>query len=185
MNFSHNKHIVDQKISCNKCHSNETKHGTLIVNKQGCNSCHHSQNKSNESCAKCHKIQETVYNGNWFGKNQPDFMKTGGAGCGDCHVNADKVVKPDKMICLKCHEAGYDDQMIEWKNDVKKVSGELNELIQKSKDMQLSNEDKAEVEDAKKLLNTLNSYQSLYIHNYDLITTVLGEKKKKLKNIVK
>ncbi len=185
MNFSHNKHIVEQKINCNKCHSNEKKHGTLIVNKESCNSCHHSQGKLNENCANCHKFQEQVYNGGFMGRNQPDFMKTGGAGCIDCHVQADKVIKPDKMICLKCHDAGYEDQMGEWKVDVKKISAELNELIQKVKGQSLSNEEQAEVEDARKLLNQLNSYPSIYVHNYDLISTVLNEKKKKIKNLIK
>ena len=61
----------------------------------------------------------------------------------------------------------------------------LEELIQKSKSMELSNEEKAEVEDARKILNQITSYPSIYVHNYDLITTVLNEKKKKLKNFVK
>ncbi|MEO8514963.1 MAG: NapC/NirT family cytochrome c [Ignavibacteria bacterium] len=185
MNFSHNKHIVEQKINCNKCHSNEQKHGALIVTKQSCNNCHHSENKSNDACANCHKFQETVYNGSYLGKNQPDYMKTGGAGCNDCHVAADKVIKPDKKICLKCHEAGYDDQMDEWKADVKKLSSELGELIQKTKGLDLSNEDKAEVDDARKVMNQINSYPSIYIHNYDLISTALNEKKKKIKNMIK
>ena len=185
MNFSHNKHIVEQKINCNKCHSNEKKHGTLIATKQTCNNCHHSEGKSNDNCANCHKFQETVYSGNWLGKNQPDYMKTGGAGCIDCHVNADKVVKPDKTVCLKCHDAGYDDQMIEWKDDVKKISGELGDLIQQTKGLDLSNEDKAVVDDARKILNQINSYPSIYIHNYDLISSVLNEKKKKIKNMIK
>lgn len=185
MNFSHNKHIVEQKINCNKCHSNEKKHGTLIVNKQSCNNCHHSQGKLNENCANCHKLQEQVYNGGYMGRNQPDFMKTAGAGCVDCHVQADKVVKPDKMICLKCHDAGYDDQMGEWKTDIKKLSGELSELIQKAKGQSLSNEEQAEVDDARKVMNQINSYPSIYVHNYDLVSTVLSEKKKKIKNIVK
>ncbi len=185
MNFSHNKHIIEQKISCNKCHSNEQKHGTLTVNKESCNSCHHSQGKLNENCVNCHKFQETVYNGSYLGKNQPDFMKAAGAGCTDCHVISDKVVKPDKMICLKCHEAGYENQMGEWKADVKKLSGELSELIQKTKGLELSNENKAEVEDARKILNQINSHQSIYVHNYDLISTVLSEKKKKIKNMIK
>lgn len=184
-NFSHNQHIANQKISCNKCHSNETKHGQLTVTKQSCNNCHHSQSKTNESCANCHKFQEQVYNGSYLNKNQPDFMKTGGAGCGDCHVSADKVVKPDKMICLKCHENGYDDMMGEWKNDVKKISGELGELIQQTKGLNLNNEEKAEVEEARKILNQLNSYPSIYVHNYDLVTTVLNERKKKIKNLIK
>jgi len=112
-------------------------------------------------------------------------MKTGGAGCGDCHLAADEVGKPDKMICLKCHEAGYDDQMHEWKADVKKISAELNELIQRANGLELNNDDKAELEDAKKVLNQIKSHPGIYAHNYDLISTVLNEKKKKLKNFVK
>ncbi len=182
MNFSHNKHIVDNKISCNKCHSNEKKHGELIVSKQSCNNCHHSQSKTNENCGKCHKFQETVYNGTTFGKNQPDFMKTGGAGCGDCHVTADKVVKPDKLICLKCHEDGYDDQMGEWKVDVKKLSSELSELLRQIKGKDMSNEEQDEIDESKKILSQINSNPSIYVHNYDLISSVLSEKIKKLRN---
>lgn len=185
MNFSHNQHIVNQKIVCSKCHSNEQKHGALIITKQNCNNCHHSQSKTNETCAKCHKFQDQVYNGNFQNKNQPDFMKTGGAGCGDCHVSGDKVVKPDKIICLKCHEAGYDDMMGEWKMDVKKLTSELSDLIQQTKDLQLNNEDKAEVDEAKKLLSQLNSYPSIYVHNYDLLSSTLSEKIKVLKKISK
>jgi nitrate/TMAO reductase-like tetraheme cytochrome c subunit len=185
MNFSHNQHIAKEKISCNKCHSNAQKHGELTVNKESCNNCHHSKSKVNESCVNCHKFQEEVYSGNYLGKNQPDFMKVGGAGCIDCHVVTDKIVKPDKKMCLKCHEAGYDDMMGEWKADVKKISAELNELIQKAKLQELSDEDKNELESARKILNQINSYPSIYVHNYDLITTVLNEKKKKIKNFIK
>lgn len=185
MNFSHNLHIVKEKIVCNKCHSNAQKHGELVVNKQSCNSCHHSQGKTNESCAKCHKFQEEVYSGNYLGRKQPDFMKTGGAGCIDCHMESDKLIKPDKKICLKCHEAGYDDQMTDWKNDFKKQSAELNELIQQTKNQNLTNDEQNEVNDAKKILTQLNSYPSIYIHNYDLLSTVISEKKKKLKSIIK
>jgi nitrate/TMAO reductase-like tetraheme cytochrome c subunit len=185
INFSHNKHIVENKISCNKCHSNEQKHGATIITKQGCNSCHHSQSKTNESCAKCHKFQEQVYSGSWLNRNHPDFMKAAGAGCGDCHLSADKIVKPDNKICLKCHDAGYDNQMTEWKDDVKKLISEVNDLISKSKNLELSSEDSAEIDDARKIINQLKSYPSIYVHNYDLITTVLMEKKKKIGKFVK
>jgi nitrate/TMAO reductase-like tetraheme cytochrome c subunit len=185
MNFSHNQHIANQKIACNKCHSNEQKHGQLTVTKQSCNSCHHSQSKTNESCASCHKFQEQVYNGSYLNRNHPDFMKAAGAGCVDCHVASDKVNKPDKMVCLKCHEAGYEDMMGEWKNDVKKISAELGELIQQTKGLELSSEEKAEVDDARKILNQLNSYPSIYVHNYDLVTTLLNENKKNNKTYIK
>lgn len=185
MNFSHNLHIVKEKISCNRCHSNEQRHGALTVNKQSCNNCHHSQTETSESCANCHKFQEQVYSGTYLNKNHPDIMKVGGASCNDCHKVSDKIVKPDKMICVKCHEAGYDDMMVEWKNDVKKISAELNDLIISAKNLQLSNEDRKEVDDASKILTHISGYPSIYVHNYDLISTVLSEKKKKLKNIIK
>ena len=185
MNFSHNKHIISEKISCNKCHSNELKHGQLTVTKQSCNNCHHSQSKTNESCAGCHKFQEYVFKGSYMNKQQPDFMKVGGAGCGDCHLQTDKVIKPDKLICLKCHENGYEDMMLDWKSDVKKISKELNDLIQQAKGLDLNNEEKTVLEEAGKILKQLNSYPSIYVHNYDLISTILNEQKKKIKKFIK
>ncbi|MBK8553542.1 MAG: hypothetical protein IPL53_21765, partial [Ignavibacteria bacterium] len=50
MNFSHNKHIVENKVACERCHSNVNKHGELTMSKESCNSCHTTQNKANESC---------------------------------------------------------------------------------------------------------------------------------------
>jgi hypothetical protein len=176
-------HIVKEKIICSKCHSNAQKHGELIVSKDACNSCHHSENKSNDACAKCHSFQQEVYSGKFAGKNSPDFMSQGGVGCTDCHVASDKVNKPDKQICLKCHDAGYDAQMDDWKKDINKQVSELNSLIDNSKGLQLSNEDREVVSEAKKLTSQISSYPSIYVHNYDLLSTLLGEKIKKLKAI--
>jgi hypothetical protein len=183
MNFSHNLHIIKEKISCNKCHSNQNKHGELILNKDNCNSCHHSQSKSNEACARCHPFQNKVYVGDYLDKHQPDVMKQGGVGCFDCHVVSDKVVKPDKKICLKCHDAGYDEQMTEWKNDIKKLSSEVLTLISQLSQQQLNSEQISVLNDVKKIVNQINLYPSIYVHNYDLISTILGEQKKKLKAI--
>jgi len=185
MNFSHNQHIVKERIACQKCHSNEQKHGELILNKETCNSCHHSQGKSNDACAKCHSFQSQVYQGQYQNKNQADFMKEGGVGCIDCHVASDKVTKPDNKICLKCHEAGYDQSMTDWKKEFQASLADLNSLISTASKMQLSNEDMNDVNDAKKIVNQLGSYPSIYVHNYDMLTSVINDKKKKLKNIIK
>lgn len=184
-NFSHNKHIAKEKIACNKCHSNEQKHGELTINKQSCNNCHHSQSKSNESCANCHNFQQQVYTGSFAGKNHPDIMKAGGVSCTDCHVSSDKVVKPDKNICLKCHDAGMEDAMDDWKKDVINLKAELNTLINKAQEMDLNEDQKHELAEAKKIYNQINPYPSIYVHNYDLISSMLSEKKKKLKDFVK
>jgi hypothetical protein len=185
MNFSHNQHIAKEKIPCEKCHSNAQKHGELIVNKENCNSCHHSGAKNNDACAKCHSFQNTVYNGDYLNKKQPDYMKSGGVNCIDCHVNADRVIKPDNKICLKCHDAGYDASANDWKKDVKGLSAEVSGLLNNIKGADLNSEQQNEVNEIRKMLNQLNSYPSIYVHNYDLISSALAEKKKYLKDLAK
>ena len=185
MDFSHNKHIVENKVACARCHSNVNKHGELTMSKESCNSCHHSQNKKNESCEKCHSFQSQVYNGNYMNKNQPDFMKAGGSTCIDCHISSDKVVKPDSKICSKCHDAGYDEMMGEWKTDVKKLTGEVNELLNGLNSAELSEEQKNEIKEVKRIVSDISSHQSIYVHNYDLLSSLLSEKKKKLKAMSK
>jgi len=185
MNFSHNLHIVKNRIACEKCHSNALKHGELIVSKQNCNSCHHTEGKTNETCNKCHSFQNEVYSGNYLKRNQPDYMKQGGVGCIDCHVSSDKVMKPDQKICSKCHSTDYEPMMGDWKSDVKKLISELNTLLSSAKNNDLSQEDQNYVNETRKIVNQLNSYSSIYVHNYDLITTLLTERRKKLKDIIK
>lgn len=182
MNFSHNMHIVKQKVPCEKCHSNANKHGELIVSKQNCNSCHHSSSKTNDGCIKCHSFQSQVYSGSFMNKNQPDIMKQGGVGCIDCHVNADKLIKPDNKICLKCHDKGYDQQMEDWKKDVKTLLAETNTLINELKGTGLNTEQQNELNDIKKMVNQISSFPSIYVHNYDLVSSLLAEKKKRLKS---
>jgi hypothetical protein len=112
-------------------------------------------------------------------------MKVGGVGCTDCHVSSDKIVKPDNKICLKCHESGFDEMMDEWKKDVVNLKNELNTLINKAQGMDLNEEQKNALADAKKIYNQINPYNSIYVHNYDLVSSMLSEKKKKLKEFVK
>lgn len=182
MNFSHNQHIIKEKISCNKCHSNSKKHGELVLDKVGCNNCHHVKGKNNDACESCHDFQTNVYKGRFMGKNQPDIMKEGGVGCIDCHVVSDKVYKPDTKVCLKCHDAAYEDLMIDWKKDVNNLINDANAQLDKVKNKPLSNEDREEVTEIRRLVNQISSYPSIYVHNYDVISSVLSEKIKKLKS---
>ncbi len=184
MNFSHNLHIVKNKVGCERCHSNVNNHGELIINKESCNSCHHSKNKTNETCGKCHSFQTQVYEGSYLNKNQPDFMKEGGTGCIDCHISADNLNKPDDKICAKCHDASYSDMMGEWKGEVKKLTDELNEMIRGMNTANLNEEQKSEFAEIKKIVSQISSYPSIYVHNYDLISSVLTEKRKQLKKMI-
>lgn len=181
MNFSHNEHIVKNKVACARCHSNVSKHGELTMSKESCNSCHHSKNKNEESCENCHSFQSSVYNGTYLKRDQPDFMKVGGSKCIDCHVSSDKVIKPDATICSKCHDADYDAMMGDWKKEVVKLSAEVNELIKGINVSELDQEQQNELKEIRKIYSEINSHKSIYVHNYDLISSVLTEKKKKLK----
>lgn len=185
MNFSHNEHIVKNKVACERCHSNVNKHGELTMSKESCNSCHHSQSKNNNACSNCHSFQERVYNGSYMNSNQPDFMKTGGSGCIDCHVSSDKVIKPDNKICLKCHDSGYDEMMGEWKGDIRKLTDEVNDMLKNINSAELSEDQSNIVKDAKKIVSDINSHPSIYVHNYDMLNTLLTDKKKKLKQMLK
>lgn len=184
MKFSHNMHIINQKISCDRCHSNANKHGETTITKEGCNNCHHGKAKdSDESCNKCHSFQEQVYSGNAFGKNIPDIMKEAGSKCIDCHVEGGKVVKPDNTVCQKCHEADYNEMMTEWKGDVKKLVAEVNELINGIDRNAIDEQQKADLDRIKKEVSKISSYPSIYVHNNELISTVLSDGKKKLKEM--
>jgi len=180
--FSHNTHIVKQHIQCDRCHSNNNKHGQLILTQNSCNNCHHRSAKSNESCSSCHGIQTQVYNGNFEGKKTPDIMKEAGVGCIDCHHTSAGIVKPDTKICAKCHDKDYENMGNDWKNDIKSQSGTLNDILSNI-NKQYENEN--DVVAARTFLKKINAYKSLYAHNYGLISELLSEKKKAVEKYVK
>lgn len=178
--FSHNTHIVKQRLQCDRCHSNSKKHGELIISQNSCNTCHHNNAKSNESCSNCHGVQAQTYNGTLNGKNEPDVMKQAGVVCTDCHQEKGAIYKPDDKICAKCHDAEYSKMMAEWKTDVSKSSGTLREIISK-----INMDNDAEVIEAKNLLNKISAFRSLYVHNYGLISDLLSQRKKALEKYAK
>ncbi|HAY35155.1 MAG TPA: cytochrome c3 family protein [Ignavibacteria bacterium] len=183
MNFSHNLHTVKNKVACAKCHSNARQHGELIVNKENCNSCHHKQANSDNECAKCHSFQNQIYSGTYQNKSQPDFMKAGGVGCIDCHSDAVKIIKPDNKICLKCHENDYEAMGNEWKTDVKNLLDKAKSEIDRVSSLQISDENINQLNEARKLVNDISTRPSIYVHNYDLISSMLNEKISKLKKM--
>jgi len=40
--FPHSPHVLEQKLACTTCHSNEVKHGSMILDAAACNKCHHT-----------------------------------------------------------------------------------------------------------------------------------------------
>ncbi|MDW8108802.1 MAG: cytochrome c3 family protein [Candidatus Kryptonium sp.] len=169
--FSHSTHVQKRDIKCGVCHSNVRKHGELILTKDKCNSCHH-QNLTAEGCKTCHQVENEIYIGAFMGKNIPDVMHQAGVECADCHVLNNKVLKPDEKACLNCHESGYDDMAVDWKNDVKKFVEEIKALS-----LRYFEKDKDEI---LKIVNQLERHGAGGLHNYSLTIEVLNDLKRKM-----
>ena len=107
-------------------------------------------------------------------------MKQGNVRCNDCHLGTSGIFKPDSKICVKCHDADYANTLSEWKKDVYARLKEAENLLNEVKNKNLSEEDKAVVNDTRKLISTINSNPSLYVHNNDLLSTLLSGKIKLL-----
>ncbi len=116
--YSHQRHIIAAKVPCNKCHSNQRRHGELIVQRRDCLSCHHSQEE--RDCGYCHDIQASILKGTQksLPLEEPDIMYSAGVGCRDCHELPDRsIVKPVPQRCVDCHDREYADTQREWLNE--------------------------------------------------------------------
>ena len=136
--FTHKTHITDQKLKCDKCHSNEAGHGQLIIHKQDCMSCHHKENeeKKDLSCKNCHDSQYALYYSiiPHTTYKTPNIMFEDVA-CMDCHRDDnDKLYKPDKTVCTKCHEdKEYEDMFNEWKSNGLDIINKLKNKVKVEK----------------------------------------------------
>ncbi|MCX6583800.1 MAG: cytochrome c3 family protein [Candidatus Aminicenantes bacterium] len=135
--FSHFIHLKGQGLSCVRCHSNEKKHGQLVISKQGCMDCHHqgiSGGKQPE-CKNCHGAQEAVY----FSRVDFSTFKvpnpmSGGVACVDCHMDEkNRLLRPGKAVCSKCHEKGYEAMFDEWQGSGLELLKKLREKVQAEK----------------------------------------------------
>jgi len=178
MVFSHNRHVVKNKITCVTCHSNARKHGELVLTKDGCNSCHHRKT-ANADCQKCHSLEAGIYAGTYASSSQPNAMQAS-VGCVDCHLMNQQVVKPAKSVCLNCHDKGYDDTMASWQQDIKKQVDEIKRLTLNLKNVNLSPQKRKTLEEAERLLDDITKGSAWGVHNYDLVGSLLAQKKKEL-----
>ncbi|HPS65544.1 MAG TPA: hypothetical protein PK447_08220, partial [Ignavibacteria bacterium] len=122
-------------------------------------------------------------NGTYRNMNQPDFMKQADVKCTDCHLSANNIVKPDKQICTKCHKPEYSSMVNDWRNDIAGLTKDIQGLLSSARSKNLSSEQKSLVDETKRLISQLNSNPGIFIHNYDLLSTVLSDFKKKLSEI--
>ncbi|MCJ7580124.1 MAG: cytochrome c3 family protein [Candidatus Aminicenantes bacterium] len=184
LDFPHEKHLVEQNISCSTCHSNVRRHGEFIATKQSCAVCHHRD--TSKDCTFCHTLQKSFYKGGTLDQMvvPEDIMSSAGADCVDCHVSAeDKVVRPDKNKCLDCHEAGYEELYSDWQSSTQDLIQAIKEHVTEKQKLSLSTEQKAELSSIRSILQKIELDGSLGIHNYMFIEEALTSLKNRLNSL--
>jgi len=135
--YSHDIHLTKVGLTCNRCHSNEQKHGQLVIRKQDCMNCHHQEKKAGKEldCKTCHKTQYSIY----YSKLQhntfdiPNVMAEDVA-CLDCHKNDEgQYYRPAKTVCSNCHEDEYQDMFVQWETASKDLLTKLKQKVETEK----------------------------------------------------
>jgi len=184
LDFPHEKHLIEQKIQCDVCHSNVRKHGEFVATKQSCAVCHHRD--TTKDCTGCHQIQKTFYEGGSFNgyKIPKDIMSEAEAECTDCHISPqNQIFRSDKNKCLDCHEEDYAEMFTEWQNSVKNLIVSLNTALGEKKKLSLTEEEKAQILKIEKTLETIELDGSIGIHNYLSIEEILTNLQNTLKSL--
>ena len=125
--FPHDLHASGLEVACTKCHSPE-KHKMRVITRSECMACHHEA--EDMACGQCHPEQESLYTGKlatWGGEDgDPDVMFEGEVECTGCHhLSEDLSIEAIQAMCVDCHEAGYDEMLGEWINEVRDALGRV------------------------------------------------------------
>jgi hypothetical protein len=82
--------------------------------------CHHEA--QDIACGHCHRETAALYTGQlqpWGLEGEPDVMYEGEVECEGCHDLSEEMSVPKvQETCVECHEAGYDEVLAEWINEV-------------------------------------------------------------------
>jgi len=186
LTFPHKKHLIEQNIQCDTCHSNVRTHGEFIATKKGCASCHHTDPK--KDCTSCHRLQKTFYQGGILNEKEVpgDIMFEAGAECTDCHLNdQNNIFRSDVKKCLDCHEEDYAEMFKEWQQSVKDLSISLTSLLKEKKKLKLSEQEKIALRETERTLQNIKLDGSSGIHNFMFIEEVLTNLIKNLDSIGK
>lgn len=168
LTFKHEVHVAENKFKCNLCHSNIRRHGELYVTKNDCADCHHT----NESvdCQHCHVLQRSIIAGApaFYDREVLGVMSDLGEDCLFCHeVEEKRVKRPVRETCVGCHDEGYDDLLIEWKNEATYLIQSLETAIDERL-RQPAGLDKSQLETMKEWLNYFRLDGSNSVHNREL-----------------
>ena len=111
-------------------------------------------------------------------------MFEAGAGCPDCHHNPQgRVIRSDAAKCLDCHEEDYRDIFTEWQNSYLELKASINDSLKELRTQNLSQQEKSELAEIRKILENIELDGSKSIHNYQFIEETLSNIQKTIKNM--
>ena len=131
LDFPHALHADDLEVACTRCHSPD-KHKMRVITRTECMACHHEA--QDIACGHCHREEEALYAGKlqpWGVVGEPDVMSEGEVECEGCHdLSAAISIQAVQEMCVECHEAGYDEILTEWINEVQDGLGRASLLAE-------------------------------------------------------
>jgi len=184
INFSHNIHLVKNRLECSQCHSNRSQHGELLMSKSDCLSCHHTQEEVD--CESCHELQAGFYSGitDLSDEEIPDVMYEEEVTCAECHL-ARSIISgvQGRRSCVDCHDDEYADMVFEWQ---KGVSERMEKMDVQLKQMSLENFSFDEKQSYERIITVINSIKndgSGGVHNIEYVNNLIDKMESDYKSI--
>jgi len=181
--FPHSLHSKTKNIECTKCHAS-TDFSKIVIKKEACTSCHHKGSDIIKDCSKCHSLQSGIFNGSIGSKKfDPDIMKSGGVDCDGCHISNNSVTRIKQNACGDCHSASYQSMLSEWKTDITAKVKTLSSLANSVKKGNINDENRTNLEWARKIISVIQSDGSKGVHNYMTFSDLLDKSIKELNKL--
>ena len=184
INFSHNIHLVKNRLECSQCHSNRSQHGELLMRRSDCLSCHHTQ--EDVDCESCHELQAGFYSGitDLSEEEIPDVMYEEEVTCAECHLDRSKVsATQGRRSCVDCHDDEYADMVFEWQDSFNGQIGKIDYRLKQVRVDDLVDEHKQTYETIIKVINMIKKEGSHGVHNIEYVTNLIDNIEKGLNEI--
>lgn len=176
INFSHNVHLIKNRLECSQCHSNRSQHGELLMSKSDCLSCHHTQEEVD--CESCHDLQAGFYSGltDLSDEEIPDIMYDEGVTCAECHLDRSIISGiQGQRSCIDCHDDEYEEMVFEWQSGVTERLEALENKIKQIVLEKLSGNEKQSYEQIITVINSIKNDGSSGVHNIEYVNSMIDK----------
>jgi len=176
LTYSHQRHLIEAELPCGRCHSNQRRHGELVVQKQDCLSCHHSQVE--RDCGYCHDVQQAIISGDskFLPLEEPDIMFAAEVDCRQCHQLPDGLITtPAPQRCADCHDNDYADLQREWLDEFTPLRQSVEDRLYHLETTLTGSADSAVLNRVRQHIESMTADGSRGSHNHFELMRILEE----------